>query len=90
MDKIEILRTIDIYPGKNNGYQCNVTYKNGETREQLLHKAQVELHNYLNEMKTKLNPIEFRKLETAIFSYGTYMYDMAADQAAMDAAGGDL
>jgi hypothetical protein len=90
MKKIKILKPYDIYPGKNNGYLVDVTYKNGNTMEQIMHKEEVDLFLYLEKMKKKLSKKEFNELKDMIEMFGAHMYQKASDDAAMDAAGASL
>ena len=88
--KIEIIADIDLWPGTKNGHRVMVTYNDGKQMEQLMHKTEVKLHEHIQELKKKLNPIEIKKLEAMFTEYGEYKYDEAAQDAANDAAGADM
>ena len=85
--EIKILRPIDIWPGKNNGYRVECTYDDGNKMEQLMHKQEVNKHNYLKIMKKKLSKKDFDELEKMIEEWGDFRYDQAMQSAAEDAAG---
>jgi len=83
---IKVLKECDIYPGKKNGYMVKSTYDNGTSMEHPMHKTEVEMNQYLQKIKKKLEPEDLRELEAMIVDWGDYHYEKAMDDCAMEMA----
>jgi hypothetical protein len=80
---MKVIKPIDIWPGKNNGFLVEKTAPNGSTYDAIMHKEEWELECMLlaieNEGITDLDQVdELRKL---IENYGSLKYSLGCEAA---------
>lgn len=83
---MKLIKTIDIWPDKNNGVLVEKTAPNGSTYEAILHKEEYELERMLmtieNEGITNLDQVD--KLKKLIEDYGSLKYSLGYEAADSD------